>query len=89
MKDRSTIEGDGPGPTGARAFRGVKVPAEMVAAIDSVKTQRAGCLITRIGISENTWRKVRGGQPIRQSVYDRLVVRLAQSRASDGKNCSK
>ena len=38
--------------------------------------QTDATLMTRFGISYNTWRKVRAGQPIRRSVADRLEQRL-------------
>ncbi len=39
-------------------------------------------LMRQFGISYNTWRKVREGQPIRRSVADRLESRLATRRSS-------
>jgi hypothetical protein len=30
-----------------------------------------------LGISENTWRKMRDGEPVKRSTWDRIRVRLA------------
>lgn len=50
-------------------------------AVSLMKRQIAGqtdeVLMRQFGISYNTWRKVREGQPIRRSVADRLESRLA------------
>lgn len=43
-----------------------------------VCAQTDEALMRQFGISYNTWRKVREGQPIRRSVADRLESRLAQ-----------
>jgi hypothetical protein len=39
--------------------------------------QQDATLMAAFGISYNTWRKVRAGQPIRSSVADRLEKRVA------------
>jgi hypothetical protein len=44
----------------------------------SVCGQTDEVLMRQFGISYNTWRKVRDGQPIRRSVAERLEHRLAE-----------
>ncbi len=64
-------------PTGGRAgMRAVDAQAVSV-----MKREIAGqtdeVLMAQFGISYNTWRKVRAGQPVRNSLAERLENRLA------------
>jgi hypothetical protein len=64
-------------PPGAKA--GMRPVDER--AVSLMKREIAGqtdeVLMRQFGISYNTWRKVREGQPIRRSVADRLEQRMA------------
>ncbi|MCC2979457.1 MULTISPECIES: hypothetical protein [unclassified Sphingomonas] len=66
-------------PSGAKA--GMRPVNERAVAL--MKREMIGqtdeLLMRQFGISYNTWRKVREGQPIRRSVADRLESRLARS----------
>jgi hypothetical protein len=51
------------------------IVARMLATLDG---QTDETLMPQFGISYNTWRKVRAGEPIRRSVADRLEQRVHQ-----------
>lgn len=52
------------------------IVARMLATLEG---QTDETLMPQFGISYNTWRKVRAGEPIRRSVADRLEQRVCQS----------
>lgn len=39
------------------------------------------------GISYNTWRRIRQGQPLRRSVAERLMNRLIEAKPAGGRSC--
>lgn len=51
-------------------------PAVVVRMRADLPGETDGVLMQRFGISYNTWRKVRAGEPIRRSVADRLEQRM-------------
>ena len=51
-------------------------PIAVLRIVAQLDGQTDAALMTSFGISYNTWRKVRAGQPIRRSVADRLEQRL-------------
>ncbi|WP_343517663.1 hypothetical protein [Sphingomonas sp.] len=63
---------------GRAALRAVDagIVARMSATLEG---QTDETLMPQFGISYNTWRKVRAGQPIRRSVADRLEQRVHQA----------
>jgi len=65
-------------PSGAKA--GMRPVDEK--AVSLMRREIAGqtdeVLMRQFGISYNTWRKVRDGEPIRRSVAERLESRLAE-----------
>jgi hypothetical protein len=64
--------------------RAVTIPQEIVALAErKLTSKRQDPMITIIGISDNTWRKVRAGEPIRKSLALRLIERM-QAEASTG-----
>lgn len=44
--------------------------------LTEIRGQTSDVLMTQYGISYNTWRKIRAGDPIRQSVAERLEQRV-------------
>lgn len=56
-------------------------PAIVECMLSGMDSQSRESLMDAFGISYNTWRKVRAGDPIRASVADRLEQRVEQSRA--------
>lgn len=68
-----------PQPVGAFGGRSLRpVSAGIVSRIrDQLDGETDEALMGRFGISYNTWRKVRSGEPIRRSVADRLEQRMA------------
>lgn len=58
------------------------VPPDMVEHMaERLSRQSRDELMDRYGISYNTWRKLRAGDPIRASVAERLEQRVRQSLA--------
>ncbi|WCM25586.1 hypothetical protein NDN01_16235 [Sphingomonas sp. QA11] len=47
---------------------------------DRLRAQTADCVMETLGISVNTWVKMRDGKPIRMSVAERFVQRVGASR---------
>lgn len=59
-------------PSGMRPVK-PKVLDQMLA---EMRGQTSNVLMMQYGISYNTWRKIRAGDPIRQSVAERLEQRV-------------
>jgi hypothetical protein len=65
-------------PVSRRAIAMMALPTRFVAELDNQWQTRSGNqVMTTLGISENTWRKLRTGQPIRASVAKRLLERFS------------
>ena len=56
----------------------VQIPDEVAAMMRSrLPAQTSEAITAAFGISQNTWVKIRDGHPIRRSVGERLLQRLA------------
>lgn len=64
------------------------VDADVVARMSAtLHGQTDETLMPQFGISYNTWRKVRAGEPIRGSVADRLEQRVRETAVRDPERC--
>jgi len=78
----STQETAAAGGRETRVSRGmIRIPAETVALMRAqLPAQTNDAISATFGISQNTWVKIRDGEPIRRSVGERLIARLARAR---------
>ena len=53
-----------------------------------LRAQTAECIMATFGISANTWTKLKTGMPVRTSVAERLVERVARDTGQLGSPCS-
>ncbi|WP_156356850.1 hypothetical protein [Sphingomonas sp. Leaf38] len=60
------------------------VPAHIVSQmLAAMRDETGSALMMRYGISYNTWRKLRVGDPVRDSLAERLERRVVELQAAD------
>ncbi|WP_156348363.1 hypothetical protein [Sphingomonas sp. Leaf34] len=60
------------------------VPAHIVSQmLADMRDETGSALMMRYGISYNTWRKLRVGDPVRDSLAERLERRVVELQAAD------
>ncbi len=61
-----------------RPSRLLHLPEEVVVRLEwRHRSNKGQPTMAKLGISDNTWRKIRAGMPIRASVVERLCTRLS------------
>lgn len=66
---------------GGAALAMKHVPPEIVERICRIRQRDPSApVMQQFGISDNSWRKLRRGEPLRRSVADRLIARFSCDR---------
>jgi hypothetical protein len=82
MTTESSTFTSGTGGGSRRSIAMVEIPADFVSKLEQFRASRRNrSVMLDLGISDNTWRKIRTGTPIKLTVAQRLLERVGSDIA--------